>query len=135
MYIPCQISIIKSLRTKKEIDPEIHRGLIVYLSSQLTVKSVRKQTWRSIEDILSIFVLRHLVRAEGNRPGDPQRTYCLYCWDIYSRLKEIDQEIHSGLIVYIPSQISIKSLSRQKDIDPEIHRGLIDYIFLLRCLL
>ena len=124
MYIPCYISS-KSLRTRMEIDPEIHRGLIVYLSSLITIKSLRKQIRRFIDDLSSIFVLRYLLRAEGNRPGDPQRTYCLYSWDRYPRLKEIYQEIHIGLIVYIPSQISIESLRKWKEMDPEIHRGLI----------
>ena len=108
-----------------EIDPEIHRRLIVHLSSLMTIKSLRKQIWRSIDDLLSIFVLRYLLRVEENKPGDPQRTYCLYSWDVYSRLKGIDQEMQIGLIVYIPSQISIKSLRKYKEMDPEIHRGLI----------
>ena len=99
-----------------EIAPEIHRRLIVHLSSLMTIKSLRKQIWRSIDDLLSIFVLRYLLRVEENKPGDPQRTYCLYSWDVYSRLKGI---------VYIPSQISIKSLRKYLEMDPEIHRGLI----------
>ena len=35
-------------------------------------------------------------------------------------LKEIDQDMHAGLIVYIPSWIYIKSLRKYKEIDPEI---------------
>ena len=33
LYIPCSVSTIKSLRAKTEIDPQIHRRLIVYRSS------------------------------------------------------------------------------------------------------
>ena len=32
--------------------------------------------------------------------------------DMYQKLKEIDHEIHRGLIVYIPFQISIKGLRK-----------------------
>ena len=39
--------------------------------------------------------------------------------------KEIDQEIHRGLLMYIPCYISIKSLRTRMEIDPEIHMGLI----------
>jgi len=38
--------------------------------------------------------------------------FCVYSLALYSRLKEIDNEIHRGLIVYIP-QISIKRLKEK----------------------
>ena len=115
VYIPSQM-YIKSLRKQKEMDPEIHRGLIVYICSQISSKSLRKQTRRSIDDLLSLF-LKYLFKAQGNRPRYSQRTYCSYSFlDIYQKLKEIggfDHEIHSGLIVHIPSWMSIISLRKQ----------------------
>ena len=103
VYIPAWI-YFKSRRNQKEIDPEIPRELIVYICSQISSKRLRKQTRRSIDDLLSI-VLRYLFM-----------------------LKEIDHDIRRGLIVHIPFQISIKSSRKQKEIEPEIHRGLIVYI-------
>ena len=115
------------------MDQEIHRGLICYIRS-ISLKGLRKNTTRFIEDLLSIFPFRYLLKAEGNTGKQTPRSIedllsiFFLKYNIYQRLKQIDHEIHRGIIVYIPSQISIKSLRKQKGIDREIHRGLIVYI-------
>ena len=74
----------------KEIDNEINRGLIVYIP-QVSIKRLKEKTMIFIEEILSIYLLRYLSKASGNRPRDPWRTCCLYSFlDIYQKLKEIE---------------------------------------------
>jgi len=82
--IYCVYSLLALHSRPKEIDNEIHRGLIVYIP-QISIKRLKEKTMRFI------YILRYILKASGNRPRDPWRTCCLYSFlDMYQKLKEIE---------------------------------------------
>ena len=82
-YTPCHISV-KSMRTKIEMDPEIHRGLCVHIRSDMHWKleepegNRRWGSWRTYSRYSFLDIYWRRKEIEGNEPWCPQRTYCLY---------------------------------------------------------
>ena len=99
---------------------------------------------------MSIFLIKYLLKAWGvGRPGDPKRTYeyiRLYSLsNIFQKLKEVDQEIQSGLmVVFLIKSLFKASASRPRGPNKFMNIFLIKYlleargglmsIFLIRCL-
>lgn len=84
MYVSREDLRSKIINNKSSMDLKGFCGFYI------VIKNIWNRTLITIGDLWSIFVLRFLISADGNKPGDPQRTCCIYSLASQTRPKEID---------------------------------------------
>ena len=68
-----------------------------------------------IQGIMCIFLFRYVLKAKGNGPRDPSRTYvyvCVFLFEYVLKAQRNRPMDHSRTYVYIPRCICIKSLRK-----------------------
>ena len=77
----CLYSLLKMFGISKEIDQELHRGLLLifFIKMYEISEEIDQELHRGF---LLIFLIGRVRNSSGNRPGAPQRTsaedFCLY---------------------------------------------------------